>query len=97
VANDFSVAHGRLARLIWALRSTADDLCAELGITAALTSSRSGGAATHSSTPTARSHAETAWQCRHHLAADRSDLAKTLAGLGDDHVMLIATILADHR
>jgi hypothetical protein len=92
-----SVAHGRLARLIWALRSTADDLCAELGITAGI-DAESFGRCCDAYVNAYRQAARGNGVPMAPQPGGRPQRPGQGTGrLGDDHVMLIATILADHR
>lgn len=83
---------------VWAFSYTADDLCAELGITTGIDAEAFANCCdAYDNAYRQASREETAWQCRHHLAADHSDLARALAVLDDDLVKLIATILTGHR
>jgi hypothetical protein len=83
---------------VWAFSYTADDLCAELGITTGIDAEAFAGCCdAYDNAYRKAACEEMAWQCRHHLAADHGDLARALALLDDDLVKLIAAILADHR
>jgi hypothetical protein len=88
-------------RGVWAFSYTTDDLRADLGISADMDT---GTAETFARCCEAYEGAyrgavtaEMAWQCRHHLAADTSDLTDALTALDDDLVKLITTILGAYR
>lgn len=86
---------------IWPFSYTAEDLRCELGITtnihAEATEAFARCCGAYEDAYREAVSEEMAWQCRHHLAADNSDLARGLAMLDDDLVKLITTILGAYR